>query len=155
MNPPPVCLCAVCAAAGIGTALVRGHERPPPAWQQTHAGIPDDLSRNGVIGPQLNEHDRTHEAKEMIMRSHGPATVWGTSLDGGRTRDVKEWYQQLKEWWAARKAARQQAKLVALTNRWDAEHEAVTPLRADAAVEMAIAQGTLSMATQPYSLIQD
>ena len=88
------------------------------------------------------------------MRSHGPATVWGTSLDGGSTRDAKEWYQQLKEWWAARKAARQQAKLVALTNHWDAEHEAVTPLRADAAVEMAIAQGILSLATQPYILIQ-
>ena len=88
------------------------------------------------------------------MRSHGPATVWGTPLDGGRTRDVKGWYQQLKEWWAARRAARQQAKLVALTNRWDGEHEAVKPLRADAAVEMAIAQGTLSMAMQPYSFIQ-
>jgi len=155
MNPPPVCLCAVCAAAGIGPALVRGHERPPPAWQQTRAGTPDDLSRDGVIGPQLNEHDRMYEAKEMTMRSHGPATVWGTSLDGGRTRDVKGWYQQLKEWWAARRAARQQAKLVALTNRWDGEHEAVKPLRADAAVEMAIAQGTLLLATQPYSLIQD
>jgi hypothetical protein len=60
----------------------------------------------------------------------------------------------MKEWWAARKAARQQAKLVALTDQWDAEHEAFRPLRADAAVEMAIAQGTLSMATQPYSFIQ-
>ena len=88
------------------------------------------------------------------MRSHGPATVWGTSLDGGCARDTKGWYQQMKEWWAARKAARQQAKLVALTDQWDAEHEAFRPLRADAAVEMAIAQGTLSMATQPYSFIQ-
>jgi hypothetical protein len=88
------------------------------------------------------------------MRSHGPATVWGTSLDGGRARDTKGWYQQMKEWWAARKAAHQQAKLVALTDRWDAEHEAFRPLCADAAVEMAIAQGTLSMATQPYSFIQ-
>jgi hypothetical protein len=114
----------------------------------------DDLSRDGVFGPQLIEHDRMHEAKEMTMRSHGPATVWGTCLDGGSTRDAKGWYQQLKEWWAARKAARQRAKLVALTNRWDAEHEAVKPLRANAAVEMAIAQGTLSMATQPYSFIQ-
>jgi hypothetical protein len=107
-----------------------------------------------VIGPQLNEHDRMREAKEMTMRSHGPATVWGTSLDGGSIRDAKGWYQQLKEWWAARKAARQRAKLVALTNRWDTEREAVKPLPADAAVEMAIAQGTLSMATQPYSFIQ-
>jgi hypothetical protein len=107
-----------------------------------------------VIGAQLNEPDPTHDAKEMTMRSHGPATVWGTSLDGGCAKDTKGWYQQLKVWWAARKAAREQAKLVALTSRWDAEHEAVTPLRADAAIEMAIAQGTLSLATQPYSLIQ-
>jgi hypothetical protein len=140
--------------AGIGTALVRGHERPPATWQQTRAGTPDDLSCDEVIGPQLNEHDRMHEAKEMTMRSHGPAAVWGTSFDSGRDRDGKGWYQQLKEWWAARKAARQQAKLVALTNRWDAEHEAVKPLRADAAVEIAIAQGTLSMATQPYIFIE-
>jgi hypothetical protein len=88
------------------------------------------------------------------MRSHGPATVWRTSLDGGRARDANGWYQQLKAWWAARRASRQQAKLVALTNRRDAEHEAVTPLCADAAVEMAIARGTLALATQPYSLIQ-
>ena len=88
------------------------------------------------------------------MRSHGPATVWGTCRDGGPARNANGWYQQLKEWWATRKAARQQAKLVALTNRWDAEHEAVTPLRADAAIEMAIAQGALSMASQPDSLVQ-
>jgi hypothetical protein len=88
------------------------------------------------------------------MRSHESTTVWGTSLAGGPARDANGWFQQLKEWWAARKAARQQAKLVALTNRWDAEHETVTPLRADAAIEMAIAQGTLSLATQPYGFIQ-
>jgi hypothetical protein len=115
-----------------------------------------------VIGLQLDEDDRTHEAKEMTMRSkemtmrsHGPATVRGTALKDGRARDANGWCQQLQAWRAARKAARQQAKLVALTNRWDAEHETVTSLRADAAVDMAIAQGTLSMATQPYSLIQN
>ena len=93
------------------------------------------------------------QSKEMTMRSHRPAMVWGTALKDGRARDAKGWYQQLQAWRAARKAARQQAKLVALTNCWDAEHEAVTPLRADAAVEMAIAQSTLALATQPYSLI--
>ena len=93
-------------------------------------------------------------SKEMTMQSHGPATVWGTALKDGRARDAKGWRQRLQAWRAARKAARQQAKLVALTNRWDAEHEAVTPLRADAAVEMAIARGTLALAMLPYSLIQ-
>jgi hypothetical protein len=88
------------------------------------------------------------------MRSHGPATVWGTSLDGGSTRDAKGWYQQLKEWWAARKAARQQARLAALKACWDAQHEVIRPRRTDAAPETALAQGALSMATQPYSLIQ-
>jgi hypothetical protein len=53
-----------------------------------------------------------------------------------------------------RRAARQQTKLAALRARWDAEHEAIIPLRADAAIEMAIAQGTLSIALQPYSLIE-
>jgi hypothetical protein len=88
------------------------------------------------------------------MRSHGSTTVWDTPLGGCCDRDPSGWCQHLRAWRAARKAARQQARLAALTNRWDAEHEAVTPLRADAAIDMAIAQGTLALATQPYSLIQ-
>jgi hypothetical protein len=113
------------------------------------------------MGPPLNEDDRTHEAKEMTMRSeemtmrsHGPATAWGTAPDGGCASEANGWYRRLEAWRAARKAARQQAKRVALTNRWDAEHEAVTPRHADAAIEMAIARGTLALATLPYSLIQ-
>jgi hypothetical protein len=115
---------------------------------------PDDLLRDGANGPQLNEPNYLNEAKEMTMRSHGHTTIWGTSLDGCRSRDPSGWRQQLQAWRAARKAARQQAMLVALTNRWDAEHEAMTPLRAGAAIDIAIAQGTLALATQPYSLIQ-
>jgi hypothetical protein len=88
------------------------------------------------------------------MRSHGHATVWGTHVGIGRASDSPSWYPQLKEWWAARTSARQQAKLSALKTCWEAEHEAFKPLRAEAAIEMAIAQGALSMATQPYSLIE-
>jgi hypothetical protein len=90
----------------------------------------------------------------MIMRSHGHATVWGTHIGLGRAGGGAGWYQQLKEWWAARARARRQAKLDALHARWDAKREAVKPLRAEAAIEMAIAQGVLSLATQPYSLIE-
>jgi hypothetical protein len=88
------------------------------------------------------------------MQSHGHATVWGTHIGTGCVSGRASWYQQLKEWWAARTSARQQAKLSALKTCWEAEHEAFKPLRAEAAIEMAIAQGALSMATQPYSLIE-
>jgi hypothetical protein len=88
------------------------------------------------------------------MRSHGPAAVWGTSLDGGRAREANGWDQPLKAWWAARKAVRGHARLAALTACWDAQHEAFTPRRTDAAPEMALAQGMRARVTQLYSLIQ-
>jgi hypothetical protein len=88
------------------------------------------------------------------MRAHGQATVWGTHVGVGRTRDAKGWYQQLGDWWAAHKAARRQARLAALDARWDAQREAAQPLRADAAPEMAVAQGALTVATMLYGLSQ-
>lgn len=87
------------------------------------------------------------------MRSHGHATVWGTHIEVGRANESTSWYQQLKEWWATR-ASRRQVKPDSLHACWDAEHEALKPQRAEAAIEMAIARGALSMATHPYSLIQ-
>ena len=88
------------------------------------------------------------------MRSHAHATVWGTHIGVGRASDAKGWYQQLREWWAARTAAHRQARLAALDACWDARHEAVRPLRAEAAPEMAAAQGALTVATMFYGLGQ-
>jgi hypothetical protein len=88
------------------------------------------------------------------MHAHRQSTVWGTHIGISRVTNVKGWYQQLKHWWMARTTTRREARRVSLHARWDATHEAVTLVRADPALDMAIVQGALSMAMQPYSLIQ-
>ncbi len=86
------------------------------------------------------------------MRAHGHVLVRGPHAGEGRAKDANGWYQQVREWWAAHKAARRQARLAALEACWDAQHEAMRPLRAEAAPEMAAAQGALTVATMLYGL---
>jgi hypothetical protein len=88
------------------------------------------------------------------MAAHGNTTVWGTHSDIGRVRSGTRWYKQLRDWWKAHKRASQEVGFASLDRCWDAKREVYKPLRAEAAMEMAIAHGILSIATQPYSLIQ-
>jgi hypothetical protein len=88
------------------------------------------------------------------MRAHGQVLVWGTHVGAGRAKDGAGWLQALRNRWAARKAAHRQARLAALDGYWDSQHEAVRSLRADAAPEMAAAQGALTVATMLYGLSQ-
>jgi hypothetical protein len=86
------------------------------------------------------------------MHTHGHTTVWGTPIGIGRARDTKSWYQQLKDWWTAHKAARQAARLASLRARWDAKREAVRPFHADQAVDMIAATHAFSTTTALYDL---
>ena len=88
------------------------------------------------------------------MQAHRHVTGWGTHIGVGRVSGGAGWLQQLREWWSARKAAHRQARLAALDAYWDARHETLRPLHAEAAPEMAAAQGALTVATLLYSLSQ-
>jgi hypothetical protein len=83
----------------------------------------------------------------MIMRAYGHASVWRTPLGVGRARDTKSWYQPVKAWWTAHKAARQEATLATLRAHWDAKREAVRPLHADAAIDMVASTHAFSTTT--------
>jgi hypothetical protein len=85
------------------------------------------------------------------MRAQGLKTAGWTHLGVGRARRGAGWYQQLRDWWTARHAARRAAHLASLSVCWNATHETFTPPRAEAAVDLALAQGALSIATQPYA----
>ena len=79
------------------------------------------------------------------MPTHGHPTV--VAIPIGRASDRKRWSQQLRSWWTAHQAARHAAYLASLSTRWDATREAVTPLRADAALDMVASTHTFSTST--------
>jgi hypothetical protein len=81
------------------------------------------------------------------MPAHGHVTVWGTHVGVGRAPNAQGWYQQLQDWWAAHRAARQEAKLATLKARWDARHESICVLHADSASDMVAAAHARSTAT--------
>ena len=86
------------------------------------------------------------------MHAHGLSTTGWIHRLVGRDRSGAGWSRQLRGWWAARQATRQAAHLAVLSARWNATHEAVTPLRAEAAMDMAVAQGVRSITLQPHAL---
>jgi hypothetical protein len=73
------------------------------------------------------------------MRTYRHTSVLGTHSGTGRAQDAKGWYAHLKAWWAAHTAMRHEAPRDTLTARWDAKREALTPVCAEAAAEMAAA----------------
>ena len=85
------------------------------------------------------------------MHTLGHTSVWGTHVGLGPISNIKGWYQQLRDRCTAYKAARQEAKREALQRCWDPKHEAVRLFRADAAIDMVLAQETFLMATQPFT----
>jgi hypothetical protein len=105
---------------------------------------------NWLIGSHIRKKNTC--TKEIIMRSHGHATVWGTPMAVGCAKKGARWYEELREWWATHKAMRREAKLAALTARWDATREALKPLKAEAACEMVAAEHGCSTAITLYGL---
>ena len=99
------------------------------------------MMRGDIVYQVVGRSDRTTSMmvgckKEIMMHAHGHTTVWGTHIGVGRARNTKSWFQRLWDWWAAHKAARQEARLAALKTRWDAKRESVRRLHADAASDL-------------------
>ena len=90
--------------------------------------------------------------EEMGLLSHGQATVWGTPGDFDRASAGAGWRQQLRQWWGTRRETRRYATLAALNRCWDPQRETCRPQRAEAALEIVVAQAGLAVATMLYGL---
>jgi hypothetical protein len=86
-----------------------------------------------------------------MMRAQEQTTVWVPQASVAHTIDGEGWRQQLRQWWTARREGHRRATLAALEGYWDPQREVFRPLQANAAIDVAAAQGTLSMATMLYT----
>ena len=119
---------------------------------RTGPDVVGDHSNHGVmVAEALSVQDPSDSViswgEEMGLSSHGQATGWRTPVGLDRTREGAGWRQQLRQWWGARREAHRRAQLAALDLCWDPKRETVRPLRAEAALEMVVAQASLSVAT--------
>ena len=88
------------------------------------------------------------------MRVPEQHITWNAPIGSGRTTDTRSWYKSLKAWWANHQDRRQEARLAAMAAYWHAKHEALTPLRADAAAAMAAADHVFATTAIIYGLAQ-
>jgi hypothetical protein len=92
-----------------------------------------------LIEPHAIEDSTTQAVKEITMHANGHTTVWGTHIGIGRASETRSWYQQLRDWWTAHKATRQQTSRDALHRCWDAKREGVRTVHAEAAIDLVAA----------------
>jgi hypothetical protein len=81
------------------------------------------------------------------MHAHRHTTAWGIHIGGRRARNVKGQYHELKDWWAAHKTARHEARLATLKARCNAKCEAVRPLHAATALDLVASTHAFSTTT--------
>ena len=121
-------------------------------WPRTSPDVVGGHSNHGLIVAEVlfaqGPPDSVIPWEEVMdLPSHGQATVWGTPGGLDRAREGAGWRQQLRQWRGARQEAHRRARLAALNRCWDPQRETCRPLRAEAALEMVVAQASLSVAT--------
>lgn len=75
------------------------------------------------------------------MRTHAHTTVWGSHVGMHRPSMGLDWVQRLRRWFASLRAEGRRETPVTFSGAWDARREALRPLRADSALDLAAAQG--------------